>query len=209
MGTSCAYGADNLALFESTYMDGEPEDGLYTYAYTKRMLYTGLQAVHKQFGLDYRYLIPSTLYGPGFEEGDRHFIFDLIRKIYNGYHYGDTVTLWGDGSQVRELIYIDDAIKLMGAYMSQDEVKIANMTSSTFGSIQHFAEHICAQIGFDPSDIKYDTSRYVGNRKRILHHAQSQAILGTDYVQKLELTSLVDGLEETIKYYHEHFGNRR
>ena len=97
----------------------------------------------------------------------------------------------------------------MGAYMSQDGVKIANMTSSTHGTIKHFAEYISKIIGFDPSEIQYDTSRYVGNKKRILHHAQSQVVLGPDYIKTLGLTHLVDGLDKTIKYYHEHFGNRR
>ena len=50
---------------------------------TKRMLMIGQQAFSKQFGLKYLTLVPSTLYGPGYEINNKtpHFIFDIIRKI--------------------------------------------------------------------------------------------------------------------------------
>lgn len=208
MGTSCAYGEGNLSLFEDRYMDGKPEEGLYTYAQTKRMLYVGLLAVKRQYNLDFKYLIPSTLYGPGFDKDDCHFIFDLIRKIYDGYYNNKDVVLWGDGSQVRELLHVNDAITLMNAFTAQDKTDIANMTTSTYGSIKYFAEQVCNLIGYDPTDIQYDRSRYVGNKERILHHGPSTTILGNNYVHDLKLTPLVEGLEETINYYHEHFGNR-
>ena len=50
------------------------------------MLYIGLLALQKQFGLKYLCLVPATLYGPGYHTDDRqmHFIFDLIRKIARG-----------------------------------------------------------------------------------------------------------------------------
>ena len=63
MGTGCAYPPE-LVLREENYMVGEPDRDLYTYAMTKRMLYTGLLALHHQFGMQFRHLIPSTLFGP-------------------------------------------------------------------------------------------------------------------------------------------------
>src|SRR5262249_60334670 len=47
MGTSCAYAPDS-ELTEDNYLAGEPIDSLYTYAQTKRMLYVGLHALHRQ-----------------------------------------------------------------------------------------------------------------------------------------------------------------
>lgn len=63
MGTSCAYAPD-LELVEENYLTGIPIDSLFTYAMTKRMLYAGQLALHKQFGLKYLCLVPSTLYVP-------------------------------------------------------------------------------------------------------------------------------------------------
>ena len=75
MGTSCSYSPE-LPMSEENYLKGEPDQGLYTYAMTKRMLLTGLQSIGKQYGLKWLYFIPSTLYGPDFELDDNHFIFD-------------------------------------------------------------------------------------------------------------------------------------
>ena len=103
MGTSCGYDP-NMELIEENYLLGKPIDSLYTYAMTKRMLYVGLVSLNKQFGLKYLYLIPSTLYGPGYraDAKNSHFIFDLLRKIMRGKLYGEKVVLWGDGNQRRE-----------------------------------------------------------------------------------------------------------
>jgi len=70
MGTSCAY-APELELVEENYLTGLPIDSLFTYAMTKRMLYAGMLALHKQFGLSYLCLVPSTLYGPGYHTDGR------------------------------------------------------------------------------------------------------------------------------------------
>src|SRR5215470_14395314 len=111
VGSSCAYD-ERLPLVEGNYLVGEPIDSLFTYAMTKRMLYTGLLALHKQFGLRYLCLVPSTLYGPGYHLDGRqmHFIFDLIRKILSAKVDGTPVVLWGDGHQRRELVFLDDFV---------------------------------------------------------------------------------------------------
>ena len=82
MGTSCSYTPDIL-MSEENYLLGEPEESLYTYAMTKRMLLVGLRSLEKEHGVNWLYFIPSTLYGPGFELDDNHFIFDFIRNCYN------------------------------------------------------------------------------------------------------------------------------
>ena len=107
-------------MTEENYLVGLPGKDLFTYAMTKRMLLTGLMAFEKQYGLKWLCFIPSTLYGPGFQQHDNHFIFDLVRKIYNGKHYGDEVELWGDGYQRRELIYVEDAIDAMLNLLDQE-----------------------------------------------------------------------------------------
>ncbi len=104
-------------LVEENYLEGQPIDSLFTYAMTKRMLYVGLRALHQQFGLRYLCLVPSTLYGPGYHTDGRqmHFIFDLIRKILPRQADGAPVVLWGDGHQRRELVYVDDFVRVLRA----------------------------------------------------------------------------------------------
>ena len=107
-GTSCAYAPGSMHK-ESEYLSGDPIADLYTYAMTKRMLYVGLKALHKQFGQEYVVVVPSTVYGPDYYLHGKqlHFIFDLIQKIL-AYKYSKKPVVKGDGHQRRELIYIDD-----------------------------------------------------------------------------------------------------
>jgi len=199
MGTSCSYPFD-IPMTEENYLVGLPGKDLYTYAMTKRMLLTGLMAFEKQYDLKWLCFIPSTLYGPGFKEHDNHFIFDLVRKIYNGKHYNDEVELWGDGYQRRELIYVDDAIEAM-LNLLNEENEIFNLGSSRDLPIRHYADEISNQVGYNPDKIIYNTEKYVGVRKRKLE---------VDKVQKLSLnycnTSLSEGLQKTINFYHNNYG---
>lgn len=196
MGTSCAYPYGDEPLVEENYMKGEPELGLYTYAMTKRMLYTGLIALNKQYGMQYRHLIPSTLYGPQFELNDSHFIFDLIKKIYLGKTRGDPVVLWGTGSQVRELIYVDDAVRLIDRAVQEGTNDILNLGSGQGYTIRQYAEMICEVLGYDPRKIQYDTTKYTGNPKKVFNTSKVQGLF-----PGVAFTDILTGLKKTIEYY--------
>ncbi len=197
MGTSCAYAPEN-ELSEEYYLTGLPIDSLFTYAMTKRMLYAGLLALHKQFGLHYWCLVPSTLYGPGYHTDGRqmHFIFDLIRKIMRGRLYDEPVTLWGDGHQRRELIYLDDFVRLTVQLAAEQQDELINVGTGEEYSIRRFAQLICERVGYDFDRIRFDTSRYVGARSKCLNIAKLRSL-----VPDLALTPLEQGLDQTIAWF--------
>ncbi|MEO1085778.1 MAG: NAD-dependent epimerase/dehydratase family protein, partial [Acidobacteriota bacterium] len=122
-GTSVAYAPSAEEHGESSYLAGEPSADYFGYAMAKRSLYAGARTLAEQYGLRYLHLIPSTLYGPGYHTDGRplHFIYDLVRKILRGVRHGESVTLWGDGHQRRELVYIDDAVAWIVALSSTAE----------------------------------------------------------------------------------------
>lgn len=200
MGTSCSYSPD-FPLEESYYLQGEPIESLYTYAMTKRMLLCGCYALHKQFGLNYLYLIPSTLYGPGYHTDSRqlHFIFDLIRKILRGYYFDEPVLLWGDGEQKRELVHVDDFLNAMLKLESESNTLI-NIGAGEEHSIKEFAQAICTIVGFPFAKIEFDLSRYVGARSKVLSINKLKRIL-----PELELRPLEKGLKETVQWFREQF----
>ncbi len=197
IGSSCAYDPE-YPHCEENYLAGTPTPSLFTYGMTKRMLYIGLLALHQQFGLNYLCLVPSTLYGPGYHTDGRqmHFIFDLIRKILRGKRYGEPVILWGDGDQVRELIFVEDFVRLMIGMAADVENELVNIGAGHHYSIREFAQIICAQVGYDPDAIQYDTARYVGARSKYLV-VDKLSRLRPD----LSLTPLEAGLEKTIAWF--------
>jgi len=196
-GTSCSYAPD-LPLVEENYFAGTPIEGLFTYAMTKRMLYAGLLALHKQFGLKYLHLVPSTLYGPGYHTDGRqmHFIFDLIRKIIRGKIYDEPIVLWGDGYQRRELVYVDDFVKIMLQLTATTDNDIINIGAGEEFTIRHFAKLICEKVGYDFNAIQFDTSRYVGARSKCLVVKKLRSL-----IPDLTMTPLDVGLERTIDWF--------
>lgn len=179
MGTSCGYDP-NLPLIEENYLKGLPIESLFTYGMTKRMLLTGLQAAHKQYGLSYLYLIPSTLYGPNYHSDGRqlHFIFDLIVKILKGKFHEEQVTLWGDGEQKRELIHVDDFIKAL-MYLRNSGIKNThvNIGGGQEFTIKQFAEMISHIIDYPAQKITYDITKYVGARSKFLNTSKLTQIV--------------------------------
>src|SRR5579883_1601529 len=144
IGTSCSFAPDS-ELVEDRYLDGTPVPELYSYAMTKRMLLVGMQALAAQYGLEYLYLIPSTLYGTAYHTDgkQRHFIFDLINKILRGRLFGEPVQLWGDGYQKRELIFVEDFVDAALQLADVAHNDIVNIGSGTEHSIRWYAEAIC------------------------------------------------------------------
>jgi len=197
IGTSCAYDP-NLPAVEDQYLQGQPIESLYTYAMTKRMLYVGLRAIHQQFGGTFLYVVPSTLYGPGYHTDGRqmHFIFDLIRKILQAKYYQSPVVLWGDGHQQRELIFVEDFVRGLLALTKNTQEEIVNVGSGVALSIRDFAKCICEQVDYPFEAIQFDTSRYVGAQSKYLQVEKLKSMF-PDFT----LTPLEDGLALTISWF--------
>lgn len=201
MGTSCAY-SPNLEMIEDNYMLGEPIESLYTYAMTKRMLLQGARAMERQYNMNWLCIVPSTIFGPGYHTDGRqmHFIFDLIRKILRAKIYGSDVILWGDGSQRRELIFLDDFINNLLLVNSVLKNQIINLGGGIDYSIDEFSAMICSIVGYDHSKIKYDLSRYVGAKNKLLSIEKIRKI-NKNY--SAESTPLLAGLEQVIEWFKE------
>lgn len=197
IGTSCAYDP-GLPLVEENYLKGSPIADLFVYAMTKRMVFTGLEAMNRQFGHRYLYVIPSTLYGPGYHTDGRqmHFIFDLIRKFLNGKHDQEPVALWGNGHQKRELIHVDDFVKILLKLDQSFENEIFNIGAGLEHSIRDFAALICKATGYDFEKVEFDETKYTGAKSKCLDISKLKlAIPG------LELMPLQEGLEQTIRWF--------
>ncbi len=179
MGTSCAYDP-NYPLDEDHFLSGTPIESLEAYGMTKRMLLSGLRSMQKQYGLNYLFLIPSTLYGiDGYHTDGKqlHFIFDLIRKILRGKHFGETVTLWGNGEQKRELVHVNDFVETMVHLASNTSNEALNLGAGGEYSIKEFAQMICEEAGYPMKNIQFDTKRYVGALSKVLLISKLQKIL--------------------------------
>jgi GDP-L-fucose synthase len=171
IGTSCAYDPA-LPLREENYLRGEPTPSLYTYAMTKRMLLVGARALGKQYGLSSVTFVPSTLCGPYYHEDGRqmHFIYDVVRKIREAGQTGKPAVLWGDGTQRREVIHVEDFVDGMLALLPEasPEAPVFNLGAGKDHEIREFAIECCRLLKVDSCLIEWDTTKYVGARAKSL-----------------------------------------
>jgi GDP-L-fucose synthase len=191
MGTSCSYSPE-LPLTEDNYLKGQPDEGLYTYAMTKRMLLVGLKSYAEQYGLKWLYFVPSTLYGPNFEENDNHFIFDFIKNCHKAKYDDKKFVIWGDGTARRELIYVEDACQTMINLLGQNN-EIFNLGAGEDHSINDFAKYVCELYNYDHNLIEHDLSKYVGVKSKLLDINKTSDLN--------LLRPLKKGLEKTINWY--------
>jgi GDP-L-fucose synthase len=164
------------------------------------MLYQGARALSQQYGLRYLCAVPSTLYGPGYHTDGRqmHFIFDLIRKIIRGKEFGEPVVLWGDGYQKRELVLVDDFVRILWDLSDRFDNDIFNIGAGQEYSIREFARIICDIVGYPFENIQYDTSRYVGAKSKCLSVEKIKSALPFYSLQTLYI-----GLAKTINWFYE------
>jgi len=196
MGTSCSYSPER-DMKEENYLRGEPDKDLYTYAMTKRMLLVGLKSLEQQYGLQWLYFVPSTLYGPDFELDDNHFIFDFIRNCYQAKYKKDEFVLWGDGNQRRELIYVEDAIDVMISLLNHNN-EIINLGSGQDNSINEFVQLVCEIYDYDYSLVKRDLTKYVGVKAKKINTDKVEKFI---YPAELNKTPLREGIEKSIEYF--------
>ena len=125
-----------------------------------------------------------------------HFIFDLIRKILRGKLHGEPVVLWGDGHQRRELVFVDDFVRILLQLAATVDNDLINIGAGEEFSIRDFAQTICKIVGYDFSKIQFDTSKYVGARSKCLSVTKLKKM-----VPDLRMTSLEDGLRRTVDWF--------
>jgi GDP-L-fucose synthase len=127
-----------------------------------------------------------------------HFIFDLIRKIIRGKEFGEPVVLWGDGRQKREVVLVDDFVRLLWQLTERFDNEVFNIGAGEEHSIRTFAASICGIVGYPAEKIVYDSTRYVGATSKCLNVEKITAAVGP-----LKLAPLHEGLAKTIAWFYD------
>ena len=201
MGSTCQYPAKDI-LYEEDYMSGPLHPSVETYGLTRCVLTQGVKAYKQQHGLKGTTTVLATLYGPGdsFDLSKSHVVSSLIRKFVEAHkNHSPEVEIWGDGTQMRELIFVEDQV--IGILLCADSDRdIINVGSGEFGeiTIRHLAEVIKELIGFE-GKLQYNSERFVGVLRKRLNI--DKAIAEHQWTHIEPMTSLRDGLQKTIEWY--------
>jgi len=207
LGSSCIYplNAEN-PIKETSIMNGKLEPTNSPYAMAKLTAIEIGNALSIQHGHKIINLMPTNLYGPNdnFHPTNSHVIPGLIYKFHNGkINNQEAVQIWGDGSPLREFLYVDDLSHAI-SYIIENDIKnsLMNVGSSEEVSILGLAETIKDVVGFE-GVIAFDKTKPNGNNRKLL---DSSLINSFGWRPKIGLNQ---GLHKTYSWYLKNYDNLR
>ena len=145
-----------------------PHSSNYAYAYAKRMLDVQSRAYRKQYGCNFITAIPNNLFGENdnFDLENSHVVPAMIRKMYEAKLNDEDVTLWGDGSPLREFTYSKDLAEILLFLLEHyDEEGPINVGNTNEISIKAVAEMIAGILDFK-GQIVWDITKPKGQFRK-------------------------------------------
>ena len=201
LGSSCIY--PRMApqpMPESCLLTSELEKTNEAYALAKISGLKYCEFLNRQYGTDYISVMPTNLYGPNdnYHPTHSHVLPALIRRFHEAKISGaESVTCQGDGTPLREFLYVDDladaCVYLMNTYSGNETVNLGTGKELT---IKELTELVAKVVGYE-GEILWDTSKPNGTPRKLLDVSKLES-LGWKY--KTELP-------EGIKLAYEDFLN--
>ena len=199
LGSSCIY--PKLAkqpLKEEYLLSGKLEETNEPYAVAKISGIKMCEAYNKQYGTNYKCIMPANTYGPNdhYDLKNSHFFPALIRKAHDcKIKNKKNFVIWGSGNPFRELIYVDDVADACVFFMKK-KVKetLINIGTGKDYSISYYAKFIKNKLKLD-SKIKFDRSKPDGVKRKVLNISKAKK-----YGWKPKI-SLDEGFKRTYSQY--------
>ena len=199
LGSSCIYPKfPKMPITEDQLLEGQLEGSNDAYAIAKIAGIKMCQAYRKQYGFDAISVMPTNLYGinDNFDLENSHVLPALIRKFYEAamLRHGK-VTLWGDGSAMREFLHVDDLVEALIICMDKyDSDDIINIGTGEDVTIKELAETVAKVIDFRRT-IEWDTSKPNGTPRKVLNVDKIKSL---GWEPKINLK---DGIKSTYDWY--------
>lgn len=208
LGSSCIYPKDNRQpIYEEDLLSGKLEPTNEPYAIAKIAGIKMCEGYNRQYGRDYRSVMPSNLYGQGdnFHFENSHVIPALIRKFHDAkINSNEKVFVWGTGKPRREFLYVDDMADACLHVFNLPENKYKklvkpNQSHINIGSneditIKDLALTIAKVINYD-GEVIFDSSKPDGTERKLM---SSRLIEKSGWHSK---TSIEDGLKKTYAWF--------
>ena len=204
LGSSCIYPRQAAQpMSEDALLTGVLEPTNEPYAIAKIAGIKTCESYNRQYGRDYRSVMPTNLYGPGdnYHPENSHVVPALIRRFHEAKENSQNeVVVWGSGMPMREFLYVDDMADASlfvhnlphVIYKENTDPMLShiNVGTGVEVTIQELAQTVKEVVGFN-GDLIFDTSKPDGTMRKLLDVSKLHAL---GYVAS---TSLRSGLELT------------
>lgn len=207
LGSSCIY--PRLApqpMKEDCLLTSVLEETNEAYALAKISGLKYCAYLNEQYGTDYISVMPTNLYGPGdnYHPEHSHVLPALIRRFHEAKEAGlNSVTCWGDGSPLREFLYVDDlaelCVFLMNTYSGNETVNAGTGKELTIKELTQLVAQVVGYTG----EILWDPSKPNGTPRKLLDVSKAAA-LGWTYHTELE-----EGIALAYEDFKENYATRR
>jgi GDP-L-fucose synthase len=189
LGSSCIY--PRMApqpMREDALLTGTLESTNEPYAIAKIAGIKLCESYNRQYGTDYRSVMPTNLYGPGdnYHPEMSHVIPALIRRFHEAKAAGaQKVVIWGTGTPKREFLFVDDMAEASVHVMELDRATYAANTQPMLShinvgtgedlTIRELAETIGRVVGFRGT-IEFDPSKPDGTPRKLMDVGRVRAL---------------------------------
>lgn len=199
--STCIYpnNISNFPIKESQLHSGAPHYDLMSYAYAKRSHAVQLKAYKESFNVNYNYLIPCNLYGVVSKKHEKrsHFVNDLIFKIIKAQKNNqDFITLFGDGTPLRQFMHASDLAKIILFYITQGCNESFNVAPNINMSVEQIAKTAINVCSKKDMNIKYDNSKPNGQYRKDVDTS-----IFKNNIKDFTFKSLPEGIKEIYKLY--------
>jgi GDP-L-fucose synthase len=201
--STCIFPNDvEYPLTETKIHLGPPHFSNDAYAYAKRMADVQIRAYKEQYGLNYKSVIPTNIYGPNdnYDIVNGHVIPSLIHKCYLARENKTNFEIWGTGKPLREFIFSRDVAKLTEWVLNNyNENEPIILSTSEEISIKDITEIIVELMNFK-GKVKWNSLKPDGQFRKPSDNSKIK-----NYLPNFKFTSLYDGLKETIEYFEKNY----
>lgn len=210
LGSSCIYPRSaEQPMKEEALLTGPLEPTNEPYAIAKIAGIKLCESYNRQYGRDYRSVMPTNLYGPNdnFHPKNSHVVPALLRRFHEAKQNEEKeVIAWGSGKPMREFLHVDDMAaasifvmnleKTIYDAHTQPALSHINIGTGVDCTIRELVETVAKVVGFK-GEIKFDASQPDGMLRKLLN-VDKLSTLGWRYSYSLE-----NGLQDTYQWFLE------
>lgn len=206
LSSAGAYPVSDAPMREEQMFDGEPFEKYYFSGWAKRFgeILCRMYGEKLSPGMTTIVLRPTNVYGPNddFELATSHVLPALVRKSVDRWN---PFEVWGDGSEVRDLIHVDDMVEAMVLAVERlESYATLNIGLGKGYSVKEVLDLVLELDGFTDARIVYNRKMPTMIPLRLVDISRAQAMLGFQ-----PRVSLREGLRRTIDWYRVASGRPR
>lgn len=216
LGSSCIYPRDAAQpMSEAALLTGTLEQTNEPYAIAKIAGIKLCESYNRQYGVDFRSVMPSNLYGQGdnFHPENSHVLPALMRRFHAAVGNGtEVVTIWGTGTPRREFLHVDDMAE---ASLFVLDLAKAEYEANTLPMLSHInvgtgrdvtigeLAHMVAEVTGFSGRIEFDASKPDGTMRKLMDVTRLSRMGWTARID------LGEGLKQTYDWFVDNEGQFR